>query len=371
MTFKDFWNWQKSDWPHFSYEIDALRPFEERFLQKSGMVFGVLKHLTSFEQDELKVDLISNEAFDTSEIEGEILNRESLQSSIRKEFGLQTSRLPYRAAEAGIAEMMVDLYRHYDQPLTHEILWKWHQMVMNGRLRDLSDIGRYRTHSSPMQVISGDIHDPKVHFEAPLSQNIPAEMEKFIGWFNKTAPGGETPLSALTRAGIVHLYFVCIHPFEDGNGRIGRALVEKALAQHLGHPTLTALSHVINEHKKNYYEALETQNKHNHITPWLTYFSKTILSAQEYTLQQIEFLIKKTKFFDQFKDFMTERQKKVIARMMKEGIRGFKGGLSAENYMTIAQTSASTATRDLQDLVEKKILLRTGVLKGTRYWLPI
>ena len=147
--------------------------------------------------------------------------------------------------------------------------------------------------------------------------------------------------------------------------------MEKVLAQHLKCPTLIALSHIINEHKKSYYEALEAQNKHNHITAWLTYFSKTILSAQGYTIRQVEFLIKKTKFFDQFKGDMNERQKKVIVRMMREGIRGFKGGLSAENYITIAQTSSSTATRDLQELVAKKILFRTGVLKGTRYWLPI
>lgn len=370
MTFVKHWNWQQDDWPHFTYETATLQPFENLFLQKSGMTVGILKHLTSYEQDELKVDLISNEALNTSEIEGEILNRDSLQSSIKREFGLQTPRLPYRAAEAGIAEMMVDLYNHYDQPLTHKTLWSWHQMLMNGR-RDLADIGRYRTHEDPMQVVSGYIDNPKVHFEAPTSSDVSSEMEKFIEWFNRTSPKGKTPLSPLVRSGITHLYFVCIHPFEDGNGRIGRALVEKVLAQHLKHPTLIALSQIINGCKKDYYEALEIQNKHNLITSWLTYFSKTILEAQDYTIHQIEFLINKTKFFDEFKDQMNDRQTKVVARMMKEGIHGFKGGLSAENYTTIAQTSSSTATRDLQDLVEKKILIRTGNLKATRYWLPI
>lgn len=371
MAQKIIWNWQQKDWPHFTYDLAAISDLEAEFIKKAGESFGIKKHLSGQSKREITIQIISNEALKTSEIEGEILNRESLQSSIKRYFGLNVSSSSDHPAENGIAEMMGDLYHHFDIPLTHETLWTWHAMLMKGR-RDLYDIGRYRTHREPMQVISGYIHSPTIHFEAPPSDEVQREMEGFIEWFNKTAPGNNAPLlSALVRSSIAHLYFESIHPFEDGNGRIGRALVEKILAQHLKHPTLISLSQIINERRKAYYDALEKQNKHNHINGWLQYFAETILKAQQYTIDQMDFIINKTKFFDRFKDQMNNRQHKAIARMMREGINGFEGGLSAKNYMAITRASASTATRDLQDLVEKKILTQTGTLKGARYWLHI
>jgi Fic family protein len=196
-------------------------------------------------------------------------------------------------------------------------------------------------------------------------------MTKFIKWLNDTAPGSKNPLPALTRAGMAHLHFVCIHPFEDGNGRIGRAIAEKALSQCLGQPTLIALSHAIQERKKAYYESLEKNNKDNEITDWLVYFANTILEAQGYTQRLIDFLIEKSRLYEKLRGKMNSRQEKIIARMLREGPDGFKGGLSAEKYLSIAKTSRATATRDLQDLVEKGALRKTGELKYTRYWLSI
>lgn len=370
MTHKNHWNWQQQDWPNFTYASATIATMEQDFLQQSGLSFGISKHIASAEKSDLIISLISNEALKTSEIEGEILDRESLQSSIKKYFGLKVPRSHNHPAENGVAEMMIDLYKQYDAPLTHEILWTWHEMLMNGR-RDLQNIGCYRTHADPMQVVSGYHHKPTVHFEAPPSKDMMAEMVHFIQWFNDSAPNGKTPLPPLVRSAITHLYFVSIHPFEDGNGRIGRALIEKVLAQHLKQPTLIALSQIINDKRKAYYQALEKQNKHNEITEWLNYFANMVLDAQKYTIDQMEFIIKKTKFFDKFKKQMNERQLKVITRMMREGIKGFEGGLSAKNYTVIANISASTATRDLQDLVNKKILLQSGKRKATRYQLSI
>lgn len=370
MTNKNHWNWQQQDWPNFVFDSATIADMELDFLQQSGLSFGVSKHITSAEKNDLIINLISNEALKTSEIEGEILDRDSLQSSIKKHFGFKVPPTSNHPAENGIAEMMIDLYNHYDTPLTHEILWSWHEMLMNGR-RDIQDIGRYRTHDDPMLIVSGHHYKPTVHFEAPPSKDMMAEMERFIQWFNNSASKGKTPLSPLVRSGIAHLYFVSIHPFEDGNGRIGRALIEKVLAQHLKQPTLIALSQIINDNRKAYYQALEQQNKHNEITLWLGYFASMVLEAQNYTIDQMEFIIKKAQFFDQFKDQMNERQHKVITRMLREGIKGFEGGLSAKNYIVIANASASTATRDLQDLVGKKILIQTGMRKSTRYGLSI
>jgi len=198
---------------------------------------------------------------------------------------------------------------------------------------------------------------------------MPAEMKRFIDWFNDTAPGGKNPLPALTRAALAHLHFVCIHPFEDGNGRIGRALAEKALAQNLGQPSLIALAYTIERKRKDYYAALERNNKNLEIIGWMKYFASTIIEAQNNTIRRVDFYVAKAKFYEKFRDQLNERQAKVIARMFREGIDGFKGGLSAEKYISISKTSRATATRDLQDLVEKSALTKTGELRHTRYFL--
>ena len=364
------WNWQQPDWPIFTFDKARLDPYEARLLHESGLLFGAFKHLAGSDKTQLTIEIISNEALKTSEIEGEYLNRESLQSSIRRHFGLAVDDRRIPPAEQGVSEMMVDLYRSFDTPMTHDMLFSWHDMLMRGR-SDIRDIGRYRTHAEPMQVVSGPITAPKVHFEAPPSAQMCAEMDRFIAWFNETAPNGECPLTPLVRAGIAHLYFVCIHPFEDGNGRIGRAISEKALAQGLGQPTLIALAHTIERRRKAYYAALEDANQDNEVTEWLLYFSQTILDAQRYTQDWIEFLIGKARLYSQVGDRLNPRQAKVLARMFREGPEGFKGGLSAENYISITRTSRATVTRDLHELVLMGALARTGERKHTRYHLNL
>jgi len=363
------WNWLLEKWPHFTYEKEALRELEFQFSQNIGIALGVLKHVQKESKDDLLVEILSTEALKTSEIEGEILNRESVQSSIKKNLGLITDKRKIPAAEYGISEMMVDLYLNYNKPLSHDILFEWHKMITNGR-RDLTDIGCYRTHEDPMQIVSGRLDKPKIHFEAPPSKQVPEEMEQFVNWFN-TVHNAESKFEILplVKAGIAHLYFVSIHPFEDGNGRIGRAIADKSIALSTKQSTLISLSHTIEENKKKYYASLEKHNTVLEITAWLIYFGQTILDAQQYTLKQIDFLIEKTKFFDHFSTQINERQLKVIKRLFEAGHTGFKGGLSANNYMVIAKTSASTATRDLKDLEEKHIFIKAGKLKSTRYSL--
>lgn len=364
------WNWQQDEWPNFTYDREALAPNETQFIHEAGIVHGAIKHLTEGEQSQLTIDLISNEAVTTSEIEGEILNRDSVQSSMRRNFGLDTDNRNIPLAEQGIAALMSDLYQHSGTALSAEQLFSWHTMLMRGR-KDLTMIGAYRTTQNPMQVVSGPIATQNVHFEAPPSHRVPREMNQFLTWFNLTAQDGQRPLPALTRAGISHLYFESIHPFEDGNGRIGRALSEKALSQGIGRPTLIALSQTICRNRKSYYEALEDNNKDLNITDWLLYFSRTVLNAQQYTQRLIDFLIAKTRLYDRLRGKLNERQDKALARMFREGLEGFKGGLSAENYLKITNTSRATATRDLQNLVELGALRKTGELKHTRYWLSI
>jgi Fic family protein len=196
-------------------------------------------------------------------------------------------------------------------------------------------------------------------------------MKTFNAWFNRTAPGGKQPLPALTRAGIAHLYFVSIHPFEDGNGRIGRAIAEKAMAQCLGQPTLIALAFAIEHARKAYYSALERASRDNEITGWLLFFAETAMDAAARTVSRIDFLIAKAKFYERFRGAFNERQAKVVSRMFQEGPDGFAGGLNAEKYISISRTSRATATRDLAELLSMQAMNKTGELKGTRYHLNL
>jgi Fic family protein len=364
------WNWQQPNWPNFLWNKARFVKAEALFLVESGEFAGMVKHLGREDRDLVTVEAMSTEAVTTSEIEGEILDRDSVQSSIRRQLGLSTDRRRTGPAEQAIAEVMVDLYRTFAEPLSADTLFKWHRLLMSGRT-DIDDPGGYRTHAESMQVVSGAIHAPKIHFEAPPSAEVPGEMLRFLDWFQRTAPGGSESLPSLTRAAIAHLYFVSIHPFEDGNGRIGRAIAEKALAQTIGRPTLTALAATILAKRKGYYDALEANNKSNEITEWIAWFAATAIEAQRRAIASVDFLIDKTRLLDRVNPVVNERQRKALLRMLQEGPEGFKGGLTAGKYTSITGASPATATRDLADLVAKDALLRAGERRHAYYALTI
>ncbi|MBW3097032.1 Fic family protein [Pseudohoeflea coraliihabitans] len=364
------WNWTLADWPHFTFDEAALAPLEKRFLLEAGEVIGAVRHVSGDESDRLRIELISDEAVKTSEIEGEILDRLSVQSSLRCQLGMQSDNRSVKPQEKGIAEMMLDLYASFAAPLDQDTMFRWHRILMSGDCQ-IQVIGGYRDHADPMQIISGPIGEPSIHFEAPPSSRVAGEMEAYVRWFNDTAPHGTASLPALTRAGLSHLYLESIHPFEDGNGRIGRAIAEKSLAQNIGQPSLIALAFTIERGRKVYYNQLERHQKTLEVTDWLLYFAETILQAQATTLGRVEFYIGKARFYDRHRGQFNERQEKLIARIFREGPDAFKGGLSAENYIAITRTSRATATRDLQDLVRKGALTRTGERRHTRYALNL
>jgi Fic family protein len=364
------WNWQSQNWPHFSFESEKIQAFLEDFFKFSGLLLGAYKHIEKSDKDNLVLEIITDEAIKTSQIEGEYLNRESVQSSIKMQFGLQVDGKRPSAAEHGIAEMMVDLYKTFEEPLSNEMIFRWHVMLTNGR-RDLMDIGSYRSSNEPMQVVSGHLGRPVVHFEAPPSAIVQKEMDRFLDWYQATSKTGKMPLHPVVRAGLAHLYFVSIHPLEDGNGRIGRAIAKKALSEGLGYPSLISLSHTIEKYKKKYYDALAKNNQSTEITDWLAYFVETVNLAQKRSIALVEFIIDKTKLYERVKNSLNERQEKLLERMFREGPDGFQGGLNVKNYISITSTSRATATRDLQDLVEKGALYKTGELKGTRYYLKL
>lgn len=359
------WNWQQPDWPNFSYDVKACRTLEDKFLLQSGQSLGGFKYINEQDENTLKIELITDEAVYTSAIEGEYLSRDSIMSSLCKNFdlALASDHSKVQPAEKGIAAMMTDLYKTYSIPLTNRKLHLWHKLLMSGRTV-LKNIGDYRDSEEPMRIVSGKMADLTIYFEAPPSNVVKKQMAYFIKWFN-----GSHNLPCLVRASIAHLYFVCIHPYEDGNGRIARALAEITIGQKLGFPSLLALSYTINADRNAYYKALQENNQGLDITAWICYFSNLLLLAQTNTQKKIEFVIFKDKLLKALVGKINHRQEKCLLRMFKEGTDGFKGGLSADNYMKITKASSTTASRDLRDLVEKGALLQTGSLRYTRYYL--
>jgi Fic family protein len=365
------YNWQQKDWLEFPYDSAAIMEKLLAFSEKSGRVSGLVQGLPEHSRNETIIDILVSEAIKTSEIEGEFLSRGDVMSSIRNNLNLTDTPMKVGDKRAeGVAEMVIAARRDYQTPLTKTMLFEWHRMLLRAAYR--VKIGAWRTHSEPMQVVSGAIGKQIVHYEAPPSSAIPDLMGGYVEWFNDTAPQGRAPMKHVpVRAGIAHLYFETIHPFEDGNGRIGRTLSEKALSQGLGRPILLSLSKAIESEKKAYYDALKAAQRTNDCTEWLLYFLDVCWRAQTDAENQIEFTLLKVQFFDTYNSRLNERQIKVIQRMLAEGRQGFKGGMSAKKYVTIASTSKPTATRDLQSLVEIGVFTVTGGGRSTRYWLDL
>lgn len=364
------WNWQLKNWPEFIWDPGELNVYERSFAEGAGIIIGSSHHISEEGKQNLLIDLMCIDALDSSEIEGEYLNRASVQSSIQKELGLSTETVTASLAERGIAKMMVNLYRTISEPLTHQILFEWHRFLI-GNSDHLEYIGQYRGHEETMQIVSGPDYDRKIHFEAPPSQSIPAEMEAFINWFERSSPSGLNPLPIVTRAGIAHLWFESIHPFEDGNGRLGRAIAEKALSQGFSKPVMTVLAKILLKKRKAYYQQLGLASKTLDITSWLVWFANIALEAQQSICLYVDFIIKKAVILREIEGKINPRQEKVLLRLFRAGPEGFLGGLSAKNYMSITGATSATTTRDLNDLVKKNVLKRTGLLKSVRYFLSL
>ena len=290
----------------------------------------------------------------------------------RSKLGLSQEKIRVHDKRAqGVVDLLFDVRDTFKQMLTKTKLFAWHLILLSDSAHPNLKIACWRMHEEPMQIVSG--HQGRwVHYEAPPSKNVPKEMEKFIRWFNATAPGKPQAIKyASVRAAIAHLYFESIHPFEDGNGIIGRAIAEKALSQGLGYPTLLSLSQMIEAEKKAYYTALHVASRSNEITDWIAYFVNLVWKAQLEVESQINFILQKAVFFDTFKTLLNARQLKVVQRMLQAGARGFTGGMSARKYISITGTSKATATRDLQHLLAMKALRQMGGGHSVRYELNL
>lgn len=365
------WNWQLPQWPELRCDPASLAEAEARFAAGATVLLTTLAASSTESVERIMVELVSDEAVTTSTIEGELLDRDSVQRSIRRALSLGLPDAAATPAERGIAELLVDVCRTFTQPLDAGTLHRWHAMVMRGR-DARAEPGRWRTSAEPMQVVSGRLDRPTVHFEAPPAVRVPGEMQRFIEWFNATEPTVDAPrLGALARAGLAHVWFESIHPFADGNGRVGRALSEKALAQSMPHPSLTALSPVILARRGDYYRALAQASTTLDVGPWQRWFAGIALQAQARSIAEVQFIAAKVRMLAALGRDLNVRQEKALLRMMERGSTGFEGGMTASKYMAITRASPATATRDLAGLAELGALVPHGARRHMRYELQL
>lgn len=365
------YNWQLQGWPKFSFEITEIQPLVLEFAKETGEINGIILGLPNHLKQETLLQLMMSEALKTSEIEGEYISREDVLSSLRNNLGLNDMPVPVNDQRAtGIAQLMTEVRKSFQEPLTINTLKTWHGLLMAGT-RNINP-GDWRKGNTPMQVISGAVGREVVHYEAPPSEKVPTEMESFVEWYNSAVfPLKGEIAEGVLKSAIAHLYFESIHPFEDGNGRIGRAVAEKALSQSLNRPVMLSLSKAIENNKKDYYNALKEAQRSLNITSWITYFTLVILDAQRDAKSMVQFTLKKSRFFDRYKDELNERQSKAVLKIMEQGADGFEGGMTARKYMSITRASKATATRDLQQLYDLGVFARVGGGRSVRYQLNL
>ncbi len=366
--YRAMWSWQHPKWPEFEYDTSRYQERVEAFYRSAERLSGRIEGMSSGYQTDAVVDLMLSEAITTSAIEGETLDRDSVRSSLLHLIGKESASINSDEKAAGAAALMVDVREKWDQPLSHELLGAWQTMACPEDRTSLALKGVYRGDS--MQIVSGAVGNYKVHYEAPAAKDVHGEMDKFLDWYNSTNPANKDApeIPGPIRAGVAHLWFESIHPFEDGNGRVGRAIADHALSQSLERPTIACLATAINEDRKTYYGELNRASRGElDINPFIDYFTSTVNKAQEIAKEEVDFVLNKARFYELFGEKISVRQGKVITRMFAEGRKGFEGGMSTKKYMTITKCAQATAARDLAALKDMGAMVSRGQGRSTRY----
>jgi Fic family protein len=364
-----FWIWQHPHWPAFTWQADQLTDLLRQCVHQQGLLLGKMGSVDDEQSRQSMLDALLQNILTSSAIEGETLNAGSVRSSLARRLGVDEPG-PTTARSEGLAELMLNAIEHADQPLTSNRLLHWHTLLFPNQDNLLAHrpmrIGSLRG-DEPMQVVSGRLDRPTVHFEAPPRLGLEDQLDTFIDWFN----GDSKALDPLLRAGIAHLWFVTLHPFDDGNGRLTRALTDLALAQGDRQAIrFYAMSASILEHRASYYRILEqTQKGTPDITAWLSWFLQILLEAMNQALGTIDRVLSKTRFWQAHRlTPLSAEQLKVVNRLLDGGARGFETGISAAQYQAVAKVSKATATRHLADLLEKGVLEKLpGGGRSTRY----
>jgi len=375
-TAKTQWIWQHNTYPLFSYDREALDPLIQKISLEQGKLIAYFSIMDTHNIKQTQLNALEDEIMASCAIEGEMLNRESVRSSIQEKLGLkEDAHYRQKLKEDNYVDILIDANTHYDDALSLDKIFSWHHaMFEKSNTLYKMNIASFRGEGI-MQIVSGSIGKEKVYYQAPPSETLEKEMQAFITWYN------DTPAS-LMKAAITHLWFVIIHPLDDGNGRIARALTDRVLSSiensHIS--KLYTMSKSINEDRKSYYNALEHTTgyikKENplDITLWCQWFFETLHTALREAQNSLSYIVEKTRFWDSHKeDALNARQTKVINKILNMGRTNFKGGLSKKKYITIADTTPATASRDIAALIEKKCIRQVDATAGknTRYEILI
>jgi Fic family protein len=360
--------WERPNWPALTWDTHKLSPLLTRVSRAQGRLLGKMEGLGFDLRNEAHLRTLTEDVVKSSEIEGEQLDNDQVRSSIARRLGINIGGLvPADRNVEGIVELMLDATGNYTKPLTQDRLFGWHSALFpTGRsLLTKIVVGAWRDDSSgPMQVVSGPIGKQKVHYQAPSADRVPSEMKKLLKWFAK--PGDTDPLLI---AGLAHLWFVTIHPFEDGNGRIARAVADMALARAEGtEQRFYSMSAQIRRERNDYYQALErTQKGELDVTSWQDWFLNCLLRAIDGAQDTLSVVLNKARFLERFaKEPLNARQIKVLNRLLD----GFEGKLTTTKWAKLAKCSQDAAYRDITNLIERKALKKdNGGGRSTSYSL--
>lgn len=367
--------WQSTQWPEFQVDLAVLQPVLAAARYAQGRAMGLASHLQLMDLGELQLQGWAEEAIATAQIEGEILQVNSVRASAARRLGLQDAKALERDArtEATLDVLQAAIQQSH-QTLTHETLHSWQAALFPTGRSGIQKIrtGAYRDHAEPMQIVTPRLGKPDiVHYQAPDSADVHAQMTRLVDWFN----GSLHQTDGLVRAALALLWLEAIHPFEDGNGRVGRALVEMALAQDLKtDKRLWSLSQQMWLDRSGYYAQLQaaTGQASMDVTPWVQWFAGCVHKAADATWENMQAAMRKTRFWEELREQhpqLTPTQTKAINKLYDVGPDGFVNGISTEKYVNLCRVSRATAYRELRALCEMGVLVQTGAGRGTRYKL--
>lgn len=361
MPLEKKWIWQHQNYPNFSYNRENLEPLLQEIKYHQGLLDGIYSTINDEDLAKAQIEIFTQEAMDTSEIEGEILSRDSVRSSLsnkfRIEIGLKDSS---NKVTDGLVEILTDAVSNLENSFDEKRLFAWHSLLFPKSHHSLVEInvGEYR--HEEMEIVSGAIGREKVHYIAPFAVDLEKEMSEFLSWLNEDD-------ATVIKASIAHLWFVIIHPLDDGNGRVARAISDWVLAKEVNKKQkLYSISTAIKNDKKRYYELLEKTTRGDlDITEWVEWFLETFLMALKNARESIKFILVKTEFWDKHRTtVLNERQIKILNRLLDVGYGNFEGGINTRKYASLAKVSKPTASRELKDLVEKMCLIQKEGTSG-------
>lgn len=354
---RPIWIWQYEQWPHFCWDNSNIIALLARVRQKQGRLLGLMSAMGFDTQSRNALEVMTEDVLRNAEIEGMLLNPDHVRSSVARHLGLDTAGMPEADHYTeGVVQVLMDAVGHAHTPLSEKRLCNWHAALFPTGRSGITPItvAAWRKGKEPMLVVSGAMGKEQIHYEAPPSERIPREMELFLQWINT-----EESIDPVLKAAVAHLWFVDIHPFDDGNGRLTRTITDMLLARADGLPQrFYSMSAAILRNKKGYYEVLEYMGKHGlDITPWLSWFLQTMEDAIDTAYIRVQRLLKKTLFWQKHRSTpLNERQVKIINRLWD----GIEGKLNTSKWAKMTHTSSATALRDIQDLVQKGILRDSG-----------